>query len=249
MHNRQWWGLSVEPAPTDGWDPPVLYGDRNVHKHPDLPITFWKVKNHTRSLERRRSWYIAQPLNTSDVLDPLLDVKKHARSPQRGRIQTLRNRLLVGTFLTFQKAKKHGRSLKLGWIRTLCNRSYLGLCKPPPKLTNTRKVSSTGVHPNLFYNRSICWTLQAASWLKAKDIFVCLNWRDVFAPDVQARGCTHVSKCPVFGAGALILAGMVLYNMRAVCNVHQEVWYRSDIGFCVDYMSYRCDAKELSTTF
>ena len=70
-----------------------------------------------------------------------------------------------------------------------------------------------------------------------------------FTPDVQARGCTHVSKCPVYGAGALILADMVRHSMRTLCNVHEVVSYRSDIGFRVDYMSYRCDAEELSTPF
>ena len=84
MHNRQWSGLNVETVLTDGRDLPVLYGDRNVHENPDLLITFRKVKNHARSLERRRSWYIVQPLNTSDLLDSLPYVKKHARFPQRG---------------------------------------------------------------------------------------------------------------------------------------------------------------------
>ena len=52
--------------------------------------------------------------------------------------------------------------------------------------------------------------------MKTNNIFVCLNSWDVFVPDVRARGCTHVSKCPVFVAGALIWPTW-FYTARGRC--------------------------------
>ena len=41
----------------------------------------------------------------------------------------------------------------------------------------------------------------------------------------------HVSKCPVFVAGALLLADRVLHSTRTMRNVHEVVSWRSGIGF------------------
>ena len=60
----------------------------------------------------------------------------------------------------------------------------------------------------------------------------------------------RVSKRPIYVAGALVLADMVLYSNWTMRNRHQIVQYCSDIGFRVDYsMSYRPDTEEHFTPF